>query len=1615
MKRVLTIFMFLFFAIMLSACRVKHELTIAENDKTVQIDLGQTKTIEVSLASTKDKLTWTSSNPSVATVTDGTITAVGLGSATITVTIVDTEVSGTISVTVVPVDITGVNVTGAGSLVVGQNLTLVGSVSPTNASQELVWTSDNVAVATVNESGVVSGVAAGSANITATANGTTIAKTVVVSVVLPDPTGITVTGVDSLVAGVSATFNATVAPVLASQEVVWSVDKTSLATINPTTGLLTTLAEGTIIISATSVALNTIKGTKTVTITKPIPLSIDLNGAGFVLAGGETTTFSVVVSPSTANQGIVWSVNNSAIATIDPQTGVLTPLTSGVVVVSATSTELATVKATKNVVVYSNLSYIVDDSLKSLSLGDEVTVGSNKYYFGYTAFAVISDLNGKIANDAYIDIKAGTYSGALTIDKNNVKIKGSGTITGIITVLSGVSGLTIDGLSFTKAGQVLIDVKGNVSDFTFINNYVYDTTANISMVYFKNDGTAINRNFVINNNVFEVINATTIATRYIRGGNVNNITIIGNKFKGIMGQYTDGIRLEGNLDAEKAGSGVSGEVIIKNNAFSTIGQRSIWLTRYSATLVDISDNTFDQSGDQTYGGVVQIQMWVPGQTTQIILLRNEMKNMGGNFGFRINNDDLVATSTWSVEAHYNRFIDFHELAPYDDFIQTYSDGASGLVNADYNLFMKAGVAFVPNADRMPKVGSYNHCFNSLAELEEAIMYGIINESGDDLIIVGTHDKISKASYETLALAYAASKAGDTILVLPGTYSGDLVINKNGLSLTSLNANFAADSPLRHAEAIITGKITLASKLENFTINGLKFIDNAQIVNQLGTAGISTAPTVNLNTFKFINNIVETNLASGKGFIHFVEAASSYSHNLYFENNSFKTMNASTTLEAAVYLDNVANLYVVNNIFKDIKGNAFYVYDTTKGLSGEELLVASNLFENIGANAFTATWLSPLPGQTGKLRIVNNVFKNVGNYGLYFGNMNNADVYSEISVLYNSFENIKNGVYFNRVHAAAKISVNYNKFYTIPTTAYVIDGKDAGTSEPATLDATKNLYMNGGVVITPEASKFVGTPNFANAYTSEEQVPIYLGEGELIMATLAIDPLSGKLYTGDKEQLTYSFTPEEATATDVTWKSSDITVATVSASGLIHGLKVGTVTITITSIDNPTLQATLEVTVSAFEVIELRHPDNGVIKVGETVTLQATVYPSTVSGVITYTSKTPAIATVSAEGAVTGLSEGLVVIEASIGETIVATITVLVKNDALELEDPLQFIINANLGTSLMRNVTTFGSTTKTEFVYGAVSKIWFGNLEMIEALAPIGSSRPGTKLTSLEFITVHDTGNNTKGANGLMHRNYLNNNDPGVSWHYVVDSQYVYHQVPNDEVGYHAGDGSRPYGLTDTGVTATTAKPVITISTDGYYVLNGTKSSVLAPKLDGTILKTSDITPSGIFTTIGTNNNYYINNTYYNATYKLISNQGGNAHSIGIESCVDEGSDLYATWQRLAKLVATLLKDNNLGLDRVMQHNNWSGKNCPQTLRMANLYDYFMEMVTYEYHLQKLYSAYTFKFTSNNPTIVDNTGKIIAKPRTTTEVSYTVQVTGPSGYNKSITLYTVIPGTKIVG
>ncbi len=71
----------------------------------------------------------------------------------------------------------------------------------------------------------------------------------------------------------------------------------------------------------------------------------------------------------------------------------------------------------------------------------------------------------------------------------------------------------------------------------------------------------------------------------------------------------------------------------------------------------------------------------------------------------------------------------------------------------------------------------------------------------------------------------------------------------------------------------------------------------------------------------------------------------------------------------------------------------------------------------------------------------------------------------------------------------------------------------------------------------------------------------------------------------------------------------------------------------------------------------------------------------------------------------------------------------------------------------------------------------------------------------------------------------------------------------------------------------------------------------------------------------------------------------GNRTSIGIEICVNSDGDFEAALKNAAELVRSLLATHGLTIDRVVQHNHWNGKNCPQTIRESGRWNEFLSMV----------------------------------------------------------------------
>ena len=136
-------------------------------------------------------ITWASGNTGVATVGGtGVVTAATAGSATISATSEGQSASATVAVTTVPVASVSVSPATA-SVQAGQVVQLTATPKDANGSalsgRTVTWASSNVGVATVSGTGSVSGVAAGSATITATSEGQNGSASIAVTVPASPP------------------------------------------------------------------------------------------------------------------------------------------------------------------------------------------------------------------------------------------------------------------------------------------------------------------------------------------------------------------------------------------------------------------------------------------------------------------------------------------------------------------------------------------------------------------------------------------------------------------------------------------------------------------------------------------------------------------------------------------------------------------------------------------------------------------------------------------------------------------------------------------------------------------------------------------------------------------------------------------------------------------------------------------------------------------------------------------------------------------------------------------------------------------------------------------------------------------------------------------------------------------------------------------------------------------------------------------------------------------------------------------------------------------------------------------------------------------------------------
>ena len=292
-----------------------------ELEKEINLDVGTTATLTptfVPANATDKKVTWVSSNPDVASVSNkGVVSGKTVGTATITCAAASGAKASCNVHVVNPV--TGIKLSEK-SLVVsaGETKKLTATVTPDNATDKSVtWTSSDEKVATVSKDGSVKGVAGGKCTITAKTNSGGKTATCSVSVTQG------VSGIhfekerETMYESETLTLEPVITPITATDtKVTWKSSDTKVANVNAS-GVVTARAAGTAIITATT-ADGGFSDSVTITVTKRVPVTgIYIPYNKISLQAGNTYTISAQIYPSNAsNRNILWESSDTSVAAV---------------------------------------------------------------------------------------------------------------------------------------------------------------------------------------------------------------------------------------------------------------------------------------------------------------------------------------------------------------------------------------------------------------------------------------------------------------------------------------------------------------------------------------------------------------------------------------------------------------------------------------------------------------------------------------------------------------------------------------------------------------------------------------------------------------------------------------------------------------------------------------------------------------------------------------------------------------------------------------------------------------------------------------------------------------------------------------------------------------------------------------------------------------------------------------------------------------------------------------------------------------------------------------------------------------------------------------------------
>ena len=339
------------------------EVTVEPNTKTLETGQKFTFNAEVNADATNNEVRWTSSDPSKVSINEetGEVEALALTTEPVVITATAADgggAKGTAQVTVVQSHATSIVIDRENAELEATGdergqVKLTATVTPAT-NKTTIWKSSNEEVATVDANGLVTAIAVGEAEITATIEGTAISATCVVEVLPSYATKVTINyeGETKFETGAGqVTLTATVAPTyVTNNTVTWTSSDEEIAavangvvTIGQKPGVVTITAK-----ANGAAEGETVEATINFEVVHTFATKVTIQEAQESIptlqaADDSKNTFELTATATPAtNKDIVWTSSNANVATVD-ENGKVTAVGVGKATITATieGTEIA--------------------------------------------------------------------------------------------------------------------------------------------------------------------------------------------------------------------------------------------------------------------------------------------------------------------------------------------------------------------------------------------------------------------------------------------------------------------------------------------------------------------------------------------------------------------------------------------------------------------------------------------------------------------------------------------------------------------------------------------------------------------------------------------------------------------------------------------------------------------------------------------------------------------------------------------------------------------------------------------------------------------------------------------------------------------------------------------------------------------------------------------------------------------------------------------------------------------------------------------------------------------------------------------------------------------------